>query len=226
MTCWDNPTKGLDSSTSLDFARALRVATDLTNNVSISALYQPGDSLAGTYDKVLLLHEGRQIYFGDVHAAKGFFETMGFVCPSRQTVAEFLVSITDPSARVVREGCENQVPRTAQEFEDRWRASADYHNLRLAIEEHLDTVDSMQSQELNRFKSVRSAERAPATRVYSPYTLNLGMQFTTTFKRAVQRIQGEYAYFTAITATMLIIPLIMGSMSSMSRQEAITHGNV
>ncbi|RYN21216.1 Brefeldin A resistance protein [Alternaria tenuissima] len=212
VTCWDNPTKGLDSSTSLDFARALRVATDLTNNVSISALYQPGDSLAGTYDKVLLLHEGRQIYFGDVHAAKGFFETMGFVCPSRQTVAEFLVSITDPSARVVREGCENQVPRTAQEFEDRWRASADYHNLRLAIEEHLDTVDSMQSQELNRFKSVRSAERAPATRVYSPYTLNLGMQFTTTFKRAVQRIQGEYAYFTAITATMLIIPLIMGSM--------------
>ncbi|CAN9268425.1 unnamed protein product [Alternaria sp. RS040] len=212
VTCWDNPTKGLDSSTSLDFARALRVATDLTNNVSISALYQPGDSLAGTYDKVLLLHEGRQIYFGDVHAAKGFFETMGFVCPSRQTVAEFLVSITDPSARVVREGCENQVPRTAQEFEDRWRASADYRNLRLAIEEHLDTVDSMQSQELNRFKSVRSAERAPATRVYSPYTLNLGMQFTTTFKRAVQRIQGEYAYFTAITATMLIIPLIMGSM--------------
>ncbi|KAL1796346.1 hypothetical protein ACET3X_004886 [Alternaria dauci] len=212
VTCWDNPTKGLDSSTSLDFARALRVATDLTNNVSISALYQPGDSLAGTYDKVLILHEGRQIYFGDVHAAKGFFEAMGFVCPSRQTVAEFLVSITDQSARVVREGCENQVPRTAQEFQDRWRASADYHNLRLAIDEHLDMVDSMRSQELNRFKGARSAERAPATRVYSPYTLNLGMQFTTTFKRAVQRIRGEYAYFTAITLTMLIIPLIMGSM--------------
>jgi ATP-binding cassette subfamily G (WHITE) protein 2 (SNQ2) len=212
VTCWDNPTKGLDSSTSLDFARALRVATDLTNNVSISALYQPGDSLAETYDKVLLLHEGRQIYFGNIHAAKSFFESMGFICPSRQTVAEFLVSVTDLSARVVREGYEHQVPRTAQDFHDRWRASADYRNLMFAIEENLAATQCTQGQELDRFKSVRFAERAPATRVYSPYTLNLGMQFTTTFKRAVQRIRGEYAYFAAITVTMLIIPLIIGSM--------------
>jgi ABC-type multidrug transport system permease subunit/ABC-type multidrug transport system ATPase subunit len=212
VTCWDNPTKGLDSSTSLDFARALRVATDLTNNVSISALYQPGDSLAGTYDKVLLLHEGRQIYFGEVHAAKDFFESMGFICPSRQTVAEFLVSVTDPSARSVRDGFENQVPRTAQDFQNRWRASADYCNLKLAIEENLQAAESVQSQELGRFKSVRSTERAPATRIYSPYTLNLGMQFITTLRRAVQRVRGEHAYYMAITATMFIIPLVMGSM--------------
>ena len=65
VACRDNPTKGLDSSTSLDIARALRVVADLTNNVSISALYQPGDSLAGTYNKVLLLHKSSQIYLGD-----------------------------------------------------------------------------------------------------------------------------------------------------------------
>lgn len=180
--------------------------------MSISALYQPGDSLAGTYDKVLLLHEGRQIYFGTLHAAKNFFVNMGFFCPPRQTIAEFLVSVTDPSARSVREGFESQVPRTAQEFESRWKASADYRQMRLAIEEHLATADSMQSEELKRFKNSRFAEKASATRVYSPYTLNLGMQFVTTLKRAFQRIRGEYAYFLAVTATMLIIPMIIGSM--------------
>lgn len=190
----------------------MRVATDLTNNVSVSALYQPGDSLAGIYDKVSLLNQGHQIFFGELLTAKKYFEDMGFVCPARQTVAEFLVSITDPTARIVRETFENQVPRTAKEFEDRWRASANYQELITAINEHSKTAESIQSQELDRFKSVRFAEKAPATRTRSPYTLNLGIQFFVTFRRACQRIRGEYAYFLAITTTMLIIPLLIGSM--------------
>ncbi|KAH7071476.1 ABC-2 type transporter-domain-containing protein [Paraphoma chrysanthemicola] len=212
VTCWDNPTKGLDSSTSLDFAQALRVATDLTNNVAISALYQPGDSLACTYDKVLLLHQGQQIYFGGLIAAKHFFESMGFVCPARQTIAEFLLSVTDPSARTVRQGHDNSVPRTAEEFRDHWIRSSEYQQLRLAIENHAQTVESLQGQEVERFKGMRFAERAPATRLYSPYTLNLAMQFVATFKRSYQRIRGEYAYFLAVTGTMLVIPLVIGSM--------------
>lgn len=190
----------------------MRVATDLTNNVSVSALYQPGNSLAATYDKVLLLHEGHQIYFGGLDAAKQFFEDMGFVCPARQTIAEFLVSVTDPSARIVREGYQNKAPRTAKDFRDRWIASTGYMQLRLAIENHAEIAESLQSQEVNRFKEMRSAERAPATRLYSPYTLNLGMQFLVTLKRACHRIRGEYAYFLAVTMTMMIIPLIIGSM--------------
>ncbi|KAH6613067.1 ABC-2 type transporter-domain-containing protein [Boeremia exigua] len=212
VTCWDNPTKGLDSSSSLDFAQALRTATDLTNNVAISALYQPGDSLACTYDKVLLLHQGHQIYFGGLVAAKQFFENMGFVCRSRQTIAEFLLSVTDPSARVVLEGQENHVPRTAEEFRDQWRRSSQYQQLRLAIEEHFANAEAVQGQEIERFKGMRLAERAPVTRLYSPYTLNLALQFSVTFKRAYHRIRGEYAYFLAVTGTMLIIPLVIGSM--------------
>ncbi|KAJ4982755.1 multidrug resistance protein cdr1 [Stagonosporopsis vannaccii] len=212
VTCWDNPTKGLDSSSSLDFAQALRVATKLTNNVAISALYQPGDSLACTYDKVLLVHQGHQIYFGGLKAAKQFFENMGFVCLARQTIAEFLLSVTDPSARIVRQGCEDHVPRTAEEFRDQWRSSSDYQQLMLAIEDHFETAEPLQSQEIERFKGIRLSERAPVTRLHSPYTLNLVMQFAVAFKRAYQRIRGEYAYFLAITGTMLVIPMVIGSM--------------
>lgn len=190
----------------------MRVATDLTNNVAISALYQPGDSLACTYDKVLLLHQGHQIYFGGLIAAKHFFENMGFVCHARQTIAEFLLSVTDTSARIVRKGHEDQVPRTAEEFRDQWRRSTDYQQLILAIQSHVETAEPLQSQEIERFKGMRLAERAPVTRLYSPYTLNLALQFAVTSKRAYQRIRGEYAYFLAVTGTMLVIPLIIGSM--------------
>lgn len=137
---------------------------------------------------------------------------MGFVCSVRQTIAEFLVSVTDPSARTVCDGFQDQVPRTAEEFHNRWIISSEYKQLRSAIDNHAETAETLRSQEIDRFKDMRSAERAPATRLYSPYSLNLGMQFVATFKRACRRIRGEYAYFLAVTTTMLIIPIIIGSM--------------
>jgi ABC-type multidrug transport system ATPase subunit/ABC-type multidrug transport system permease subunit len=212
VTCWDNPTRGLDSSTSLDFAQALRVATNLTDNVSISALYQPGNSLLDIYDKVLLLHQGRQIFFGTLEAAHNYFEEMGYAYKSRQTIAEFLVSVTDPNARALRAGFEDKVPRTAQEFADRWRTSGEYHQLQRSIEEYNKIQESKVQVEIHRFKSHQSTQKAPATRTNSPYNINIGMQFNTTFLRACQRIKGEYAYFLAITVTMLVIPLVIGSM--------------
>lgn len=42
------------------------------------------------FDKVTVLYEGRQIYFGRIHDAKKFFIDMGFECPDRQTTADFL----------------------------------------------------------------------------------------------------------------------------------------
>ncbi|KAF2463577.1 uncharacterized protein BDR25DRAFT_383392 [Lindgomyces ingoldianus] len=212
VSCWDNPTRGLDSSTSLDFAQALRTATSLTENVSISALYQPSDALSGIYDKVLVLHEGRQIFFGPLDDAKCYFEDLGFICSSRQTVAEFLIAVTDPNVRTVREEFHDRVPRTAAEFADAWKASEGYHLLRQNIAQHKTDSDSQMSRELDRLKAHRSAEKAPATRHRSPYSLNLAQQFATTFVRAAQRVRGEYAYFVAITVTMLVIPMVIGSM--------------
>jgi ABC-type multidrug transport system ATPase subunit len=53
------------------------------------------------FDKVTILYEGRQIYFGRVGDAKKFFVDMGFECPDRQTTADFLTVSVDTKSPIV-----------------------------------------------------------------------------------------------------------------------------
>lgn len=158
-----------------------------------------------------LLYEGHQVFFGNLDAAKTYFEDLGFVCGPRQTISEFLVTVTDRNASVVRDGFRHRVPRTPSEFANTWRANEGYRQLQLEIEAKA-TVSGRVSEEITRFKAHVTAEKAPITRSRSPYSLNLAQQFTTTFHRALQRIRGEYAYFVAITIAMLVIPVMIGTM--------------
>ncbi len=43
--CWDNSTRGLDASTALDWAKAMRVMTDKLGLTTIATLYQAGNAV-------------------------------------------------------------------------------------------------------------------------------------------------------------------------------------
>lgn len=76
---WDNSTRGLDASTALEWAKALRAMTDVLGLSTIVTLYQAGNGIYNLFDKVLVLDEGKQIYYGPAAAAKPFMEDLGFV---------------------------------------------------------------------------------------------------------------------------------------------------
>jgi ATP-binding cassette, subfamily G (WHITE), member 2, PDR len=80
------------------------------------------------FDKVTVLYLGRQIYFGPCSEAAAYFEELGFERASRQTTPDFLTSVTS-SERKIRAGMEKAVPRTPEEFVQRWKASATYKQL-------------------------------------------------------------------------------------------------
>ncbi|PLB48516.1 hypothetical protein P170DRAFT_359775 [Aspergillus steynii IBT 23096] len=212
VTYWDNPTRGLDSSTSLEFAGALRAATNLTNTVAVSALYQPGDSLVDVFDKVTILHDGHQIFFGELSAAKEHFQELGFVFHPRQTTAEFLLSVTDPGSRKVREGFEHTVPRTVGDLVSSWKASKHYKQLMSETAHHGDMYPRGYSESIGSFKKIQNAEKAPFNRSKSPYTINWGMQFLSTYLRSCQRIISDKAYTLAVVVTMGVVALLIGSM--------------
>lgn len=87
-------------------------------------------------NKVTVLYEGRQIYFGPANEAQAYFERMGFECPASQTTPDFLTSMTSPSERRIRPGYENATPRTSDDFARYWKDSPERRRLLQEIDEY------------------------------------------------------------------------------------------
>lgn len=110
--------------------------------------------LLQVFDKVVVLYEGEQIYFGPTGEAREFFTKMGFDCPSRQTTADFLTSLTSPTERRVKPGYEAKVPRTPAEFAQRWQRSQECARLLREIDT-FDKEHPIGGQSLTTFSEAR-----------------------------------------------------------------------
>ena len=119
---FDNSSRGLDSSTALEFVESLRIATDVLGLTTISSIYQAGESITQTFDKVVLMNKGHCVYFGPVSQAVDYFKSIGFVPQDRQTTSDFLVACTDPIGRNINPNFE-YVPQTAEEMAEAFRTS-------------------------------------------------------------------------------------------------------
>ncbi|KAE8362635.1 P-loop containing nucleoside triphosphate hydrolase protein [Aspergillus caelatus] len=135
IQCWDNSTRGLDSAKALNFVRKLHRATNALGSTVMTTIYQAPEAVYQEFDKVLLLYEGRQIYFGPAEKAAEYFIRLGFIRPPRATTADFLTSLTNAKERRVRPGFEAQVPRTPDEFAVAWRRSPEWQAIRKEVEE-------------------------------------------------------------------------------------------
>ena len=111
------------------------------------------------FDKVIVLYEGREIYFGRTQDAKDYFIAMGFQCPDRQTTADFLTSLTSPLERIVRPGFEHMVPRTADEFAVAWKKSVDHAQLMVDIEDYYNEYP-VGGESVQTFENSRRAQQA------------------------------------------------------------------
>ena len=88
--CWDNSTRGLDASTALGYTKAIRAMTDTFGLASIVTLYQAGNGIYHLFDKVLVLDEGKQLFYGPMNQARPFMEELGFICDDGANVADFM----------------------------------------------------------------------------------------------------------------------------------------
>lgn len=211
LQCWDNSTRGLDSANAIEFCKTLRIGTDLLGSTACVAIYQAPQSAYDIFNKALVLYEGRQIYFGDTTTAQRYFERMGFECPPRQTDADFLTSMTSPQERVVRQGWENKVPRTPDEFAARWKESPERATLMKQIEEY-EQKYPFEGEAYQSFVASRRAQQSKSQRLKSPYTLSYNEQVKLCLWRGFRRLMGD----PSLTFTQLfgnfIMALIIGSV--------------
>ncbi|KAL2817429.1 ABC-2 type transporter-domain-containing protein [Aspergillus cavernicola] len=211
LQCWDNSTRGLDSSTALEFVRNLRLSTEYTGSTAVVAIYQASQAIYDVFEKAIVLYEGRQIYFGSAPDARRFFIEMGFECPDRQTTADFLTSLTSPTERLVRKGFEDRVPRTPNEFAARWKQSVERQQL-LADIETFQNEFPVGSSKLEEFHRSRAAEKAKGARAGSPYTLSYLGQIRLCLSRGFLRLKGDMSMTLATTIGNSIMSLIISSV--------------
>ncbi|KAL4978007.1 ABC-2 type transporter-domain-containing protein [Aspergillus desertorum] len=115
VLAWDNSTRGLDASTALEFAKSLRIMTNIYKTTTFVSLYQASESIYRQFDKVLVIDSGRQVFFGPASEARAYFENLGFMEKPRQTTPDYLTSCTDPFEREYKEGCDqSNVPSTPE----------------------------------------------------------------------------------------------------------------
>ena len=211
LQCWDNSTRGLDSANALEFCRTLRLATSLGGASVCLAIYQASQSAYDVFDKVTVLYEGRQIYFGRTTDAKDFFFRMGFACPDRQTTADFLTSLTSPAERTIRQGYEDKAPRTPDEFVEAWKKSSEYSQLVSDIEAY-DKKYPIGGEALAKFVASRKAQMSKAQRIKSPYTLSLYGQVRLCMRRGFDRLRGDMSLLLTGLIGNLIMSVIVSSV--------------
>ncbi|GMM34880.1 ATP-binding cassette transporter [Saccharomycopsis crataegensis] len=205
--CWDNATRGLDASTALEYASAIRVLTNLLDATNFVTIYQASENIYEKFDKVLVLYEGRQVYFGPVHEAKQYFEDMGYACPKRQATPEFLTAITDPKGRSAKPGYENKVPRTAMEFEQYWHNSPEFKKLSEEIDQYEQQANADQTKQLFMESSKLEKKKAKST-----YTVSYAQQLKLNFVRSYQVAVGDFSYLATQITADIIQALITGSL--------------
>lgn len=218
-------TRGLDSATAFKFVQTLRLFSDLFGSSHAVAIYQASQSIYDLFDKATVLYEGRQIYFGPARDAKAFFERQGWYCPPRQTTGDFLTSVTNPSERKAREGMENKVPRTPEDFERYWHSSAEFNRLQGQIQRHGEEYplsddedakpsasEQTQNETLKAFRETKSRRQSKHARRGSPYTVTLAQQVKLNTKRAYQRIWGDKSSTVVNAVMQVVLALVIGSI--------------
>ncbi|XP_068648074.1 pleiotropic drug resistance protein 1-like [Aristolochia californica] len=90
----DEISTGLDSSTTFQIVNSLRQSIHILNGTAVISLLQPAPETYDLFDDIILLSDGQIVYQGPRENVLEFFESMGFKCPDRKGVADFLQEVT------------------------------------------------------------------------------------------------------------------------------------
>ncbi|XP_062082926.1 pleiotropic drug resistance protein 2-like [Humulus lupulus] len=90
----DEISTGLDSSTTFQIVKFMRQMVHVMDVTMVISLLQPAPETYDLFDDIILLSEGKIVYQGPRENVLEFFEFMGFKCPDRKGVADFLQEVT------------------------------------------------------------------------------------------------------------------------------------
>ncbi|KAI8997800.1 ABC-2 type transporter-domain-containing protein [Pilobolus umbonatus] len=209
INCWDCSTRGLDAASALDYVRSLRIMTDIFQTTTIATLYQASNSIYNIFDKVLLLDEGRCIYYGPTSSAKQYFEDMGFVCPQRKSTPDFLTGLCNPIEREYKQGYEGRVPRHSHEFQTAYFQSEIYKTMLDDVVAYERIIEDLNKR--SEFEVAVRQEKQKHAEKNSPYTASFYQQVKALTIRQHHLLIKDTLAIVSRYGTILIQALITAS---------------
>lgn len=212
VTAWDNTTRGLDASTALDFAKSLRIMTNIYKTTTFVSLYQASESIYEQFDKVMVIDEGRQVFFGPTSEARAYFENLGFKEKPRQTTPDYLTGCTDPFERDFKEGLtEEDVPSTPEELAKAFNESP----YRKALDQEMAAYRAQVQEEKHVYEEFELAHQE-AKRKYTPkssvYSSPFWIQVWALMKRqALIKMQDKFTLYVT-WATTIGTAIVLGTV--------------
>lgn len=88
----DEPTSGLDSFTSQSVVKLLNTLAS-QGRLIISTIHQPNSEMFRLFDKLILVCDGYVVYQGEAKDAVGYFERVGYACPSLSNPSDYFMEI-------------------------------------------------------------------------------------------------------------------------------------
>ncbi|KAK9767895.1 ATP-binding cassette transporter snq2 [Basidiobolus ranarum] len=209
INMWDGSTKGLDASSALNYVKSLRIMTNIMHKATLVTIYQASESIYQEFDKVLVLDQGRCVYFGPANEARNYFIQLGFMNIPRQTTSDFLTAVTDPHERKVIPGMEEKVPKTPEGLEQAYRSSIIYRRM---IQERAEYEGFLhQSAPDKEFRQHVAESKQKNVPHKSPYTTSYFQQVKALTLRQFQLTFGDRAALISRYASIIIKAAIVGS---------------
>lgn len=179
--------------------------------------------------RVLVIDEGRSVYFGPAASARQYFIDLGYYTPDRQTTADFLTSITDPNEVQFRTGFEHSAPRTALAREQAWKASKLYGELKREMDGYDDEVRESDAKEAKEMKLSVRGDKNKGVHKGSNFTVSFGQQIRACAERQLlikwgQREDQYVKLFTIVSISLMISSMFYGEEANTAG--AYTRGGI
>ncbi|KAI8460557.1 ABC-2 type transporter-domain-containing protein [Phakopsora pachyrhizi] len=209
---WDNSTRGLDASTALEYAKSLRIMTNIFSTTMFVTLYQAGDGIYEQFDKVIVLNEGRMVYFGPAKEARSYMVSLGYKNLPRQTTADYLTGCTDPNERQFQDGIDlSQVPKSPEDMERDYKKSEIFKRME---DERLDYTKFMNQGlrfQQDFMEAVRKEQNKGVSKK-SSYTVTVFDQMKALIMRDIQLTLQDRKTLIFDAATVVGLGIMLGTV--------------
>lgn len=212
VCAWDNSTRGLDASTALDYAKSLRIMTNIYKTTTFVSLYQASENIYKQFDKVMVIDSGRQVFFGPASEARAYFEGLGFKEKPRQTTPDYLTGCTDEFEREYAVGrSPENAPHSPETLEQAFNESKFARQLEQEMAAYRQSIEA-DTKTFEDFQvAVREGKRKGSSQK-SVYSIPFRLQVWALMKRQfLIKWQDKFSLVVS-WITSIVVAIILGTV--------------